>query len=92
MLILVLQVLARDMRSSYMYWYETGACAGKADLSDMTVEQKTAFASYCSVDFPCQVCTMLVLMPLRSCFCIRGVCRVGANRTFATHVPGEMTC
>jgi len=32
----------------------SGACAGKADLSDMTVEQKTAFASYCSVDFPCQ--------------------------------------
>jgi len=32
----------------------TGRCAAEADLSDMSVEQKLAFANYCAVAFPCQ--------------------------------------
>ncbi len=32
-----------------------GQCAVEADLSEMSVEQKLAFASFCSVAFPCQV-------------------------------------
>jgi len=32
----------------------SGRCAAEADLSAMSVEQKLAFASFCSVQFPCQ--------------------------------------
>lgn len=32
-----------------------GQCAVEADISEMSVEQKLAFASFCSVAFPCQV-------------------------------------
>ena len=32
-----------------------GQCAVEADLSEMSVEQKLAFASFCSVAFLCQV-------------------------------------
>lgn len=32
----------------------SGDCATEADLSEMTVEQKMAFANVCSVVFPCQ--------------------------------------
>lgn len=32
-----------------------GACAAEADLSEMNLEQKQAFANICNVEFPCQV-------------------------------------
>lgn len=32
----------------------SGQCAAEADLSEMSLEQKLAFADFCSVKFPCQ--------------------------------------
>jgi len=32
----------------------SGPCAAEADLTEMSVEQKIAFASFCAVAFPCQ--------------------------------------
>merc|ERR1712224_220066 len=32
----------------------SGQCAAEADLLEMSLEQKLAFADYCSVTFPCQ--------------------------------------
>lgn len=32
----------------------SGPCAAEADLSEMSVEQKLAYANFCSVRFPCQ--------------------------------------
>lgn len=54
-----------------------GPCAAEADLTEMSVEQKIAFASFCAVGFPCQVVYVCarIAQPLvqHTCSCTGGL-------------------
>ena len=61
----------------------SGPCAAEADLSDMSVEQKLAYANFCSVSFPCQA--------FRSKTVSRVVCNAGIEfvGTEQEHCPQD---
>ena len=83
-------VLARIRRR----WRLPGRCAAEADLSEMSVEQKFAFANACGAEFPCQVFSSGVIAlcspqahagrVARISCCARGI----APKTFRKLVPG----